>query len=166
MANIQIKNLLTGAVLAEGEAESLKEFLVAKVMTGANLRGANLEGANLRGANLKGAYLKGAYLEGANLRGAYLEGATYGDGVPLTREPLQILGLPYVVLILDSHIKIGCQLKSLNSWKEILEDDDEIEELDGEVALYFRDNFEDLILSAAKAHGCVEIAPEQCEVSS
>ena len=113
-------------------------YLRGAYLEGANLEGANLEGANLRGAylegaNLRGAYLRGAYLEGANLeganlrganlrgaylRGAYLEGATYGEGIPLTLEPLGLRGLKWFVLILDIHLKIGCELHSFEEWQE------------------------------------------------
>ena len=78
---------------------------------------ANLRGADLRGANLRGAYLRGADLRGADLRGADLEGTRYGEGVPLTREPLQIGGLRWFVLVLDQHIKIGCELHTTDEWE-------------------------------------------------
>ncbi len=59
-----------------------------------------------------------AYLEGANLRGANLRGATYGEGIPLTLEPLGLSGLKYFVIILDTHLKIGCELHSFEEWQE------------------------------------------------
>ncbi len=77
---------------------------------------ANLRGANLWGANLRGADLEGANLEGANLEGADLGGASYGKDIPLTKEPLQILALRWHVLIMDTHMKIGCQLHSFERW--------------------------------------------------
>jgi hypothetical protein len=55
-----IKHYLTGAVLVELEAGSLKAALELAVRQGANLRDANLYGANLRDANLGDANLYGA----------------------------------------------------------------------------------------------------------
>jgi hypothetical protein len=76
----KIVHWYTGAVLWEGDAETVKDAIHAALATGAdltdaNLRGANLTGANLTGANLTGANLTGAYLTGANLRGANLTDA-------------------------------------------------------------------------------------------
>ncbi len=132
MAIIKIKHL-SGEVLQTIEADNLKTAIEALIrrganleganleganLRGANLRGANLEGANLRGANLRGANLEGANLEGANLEGANLEGASYGDGIPLTKEPFTITGLLWPVLILDQHMKIGCEIHSFEDWSK------------------------------------------------
>ena len=84
----------------------------------ADLTGAHLGGAGLRGAHLRGAYLRGADLIGADLGGAHLEGATYGDGVPLTKEPIQTTGGPFYALILDEHAKLGCQMAPFDEWKK------------------------------------------------
>lgn len=43
----QIKNRYTGAVIAEGEAESFREFVESEVQKGTRLSRANLSGANL-----------------------------------------------------------------------------------------------------------------------
>lgn len=85
-------------------------------LSGADLSGAHLSGAYLSGAYLSGAYLRGAYLRGADLSRADLRGATYGDGVPMSNAPIQLIGFKYFVLILDSHIKIGCNLQSIEDW--------------------------------------------------
>jgi uncharacterized protein YjbI with pentapeptide repeats len=99
---MQILNRWDGSVIAEGDM-SLRELVLYKISSGAdltgadltgadlsdanlssanlsdanlsdaNLRGANLSDANLRGANLRGANLRGANLRGANLRGANLD---------------------------------------------------------------------------------------------
>lgn len=45
--NYQIKNLITGAVLFEGEYTSLKACVEAAVKAGAELYGANLRGAEV-----------------------------------------------------------------------------------------------------------------------
>ena len=47
-----IANWLTGAVIWEGEAETVKDAIHAAIHAGANLSGANLSGANLSWANL------------------------------------------------------------------------------------------------------------------
>ncbi|WWQ13004.1 hypothetical protein PQ43W_58 [Ralstonia phage PQ43W] len=72
---IEIKHLITGDVLFECDAESLKSAVEQAVKGGADLSGADLSGADLRGADLSGADLSGADLSGADLRGADLSGA-------------------------------------------------------------------------------------------
>ena len=93
-------------------------YLWGAYLRGANLRGALPWGAYLRGAYLRGASLGGAYLWGAYLRGANLGGAIYGKGIPLTFEPLGLSGLKYFVIILDTHLQIGCELHSFEEWQE------------------------------------------------
>ena len=80
MKKYTIKNRYTDKIIAEMEAESLKEVVVKNKanlqeadLCGANLCGANLRGANLQGANLCGANLWGANLCKANLRGAKIK---------------------------------------------------------------------------------------------
>jgi Pentapeptide repeats (8 copies) len=112
-ANLADANL-TGAYLADAN-------LTGAYLADANLTGAYLAGANLADANLTGAYLAGAYLADANLTGAYLTGAyladaKWRDGIPLTRQPIQLYGLRWPVTILDSHMVIGCQEHSLERW--------------------------------------------------
>jgi len=72
---IQIKHWITGAILWEGDAGTMKEAVEAALAAGANLDGANLDGANLTRANLTRANLYGANLYGANLTRANLTGA-------------------------------------------------------------------------------------------
>ncbi len=81
-----------------------------------NSKLANLEGASLVRANLAEANLEGASLWGANLEGANLRGASYGVGIPLTKVPVQVLDLHWPILIMDTHMKIGCQLHSFERW--------------------------------------------------
>ena len=81
--NKQIRHW-TGKVLFEAAANTVKELLLAALLSGANLSGADLSGAdlsgaNLRDANLRGANLSGADLSGASLRGANLSGANLSD---------------------------------------------------------------------------------------
>ena len=124
-------------------------------LEGANLRGANLRGANLRGANLVdanlwGANLWGAHLWGANLWGAHLEGAKYGAGVPVTRPPVQLLGLHWPVFIFDDHIKIGCQIHTTAAWA--IFNDEQITAMDLLHMLPFWQQWRGTILAAAAAH--------------
>ena len=128
---IEIKHK-NGTILFSGEFETLRTAVESAVKQGAYLEGANLRGANLRGADLRGADLEGADLGGADLRdtdlggadlggadleGANLRGATYGEGVPMEQEPVQILALlPYPVIIFDRHMKIGCELHGFEDW--------------------------------------------------
>jgi len=129
-------------------------------LRGANLRDANLRGANLRGAylgdanlgdaNLRGANLGDANLRGANLRGANLRDARYGDDVPLTKNPLYLTGLYYDVLIVDKHIKIGCELHSTDEWINF--DDEQIEAMDYDAAIDFWSEHKDTIINLAEKH--------------
>jgi len=64
-----------GSVLFESDKETIKEAVVERVNSGADLYEANLYGADLRGADLYEADLRGANLHWADLRGADLRGA-------------------------------------------------------------------------------------------
>ena len=65
---------------------------------------------------------KTANLSGANLSGANL----YGEKP--TKNPLQILGLKYWVLILERQIKIGCEIHKAEEWEKF--DDERIKKMD------------------------------------
>ncbi len=172
----RIKSRFTGSVLFELDCGSLKLCLEAAVEDGANLdgaylhdadlhgaylRGANLDGADLdgadlrgadlRGADLRGADLDGAYLHGADLRGAYLRDANYGDGIPMTKPPLQVFGLAWSVLILDAHMEIGCELHPLADWAGF--DNERIAIMDGAKALRFWNVNKEPLLALARTNG-------------
>ncbi|MCG4261338.1 pentapeptide repeat-containing protein [Acetobacter senegalensis] len=104
-------------------------YLGGAYLGGADLRGADLGVADLRGAYLGVADLRGAYLGGAYLRGAYLENTKFSDDVIANRAPLFLSGLDYDVLILDQHMKIGCELHSISDWRDF--DNDRISKMDG-----------------------------------
>ena len=72
----EIKARVTGSVLFECEAASLKIAVEKAIEARASLAGANLAGANLVRANLVRANLSGASLVRANLAGASLDGAS------------------------------------------------------------------------------------------
>ena len=131
----------------ESEENSLKIALQAAVKSGANLYGADLYGADLRGANLRGADLRGADLYGANLRGANL------DGEKLTKTPLQLNNLKWLVLISDKYLRIGCQRFTIEEWKNF--DDETIVEMDF-AALKFWRKWKAPIIALCDAHTTAE----------
>ena len=139
MSLFEIKNRFTGSVIFSLECASMKICVEAAFSAGANLRGANLVGAYLRGANLRG----------ANLDGANLVGATYGEGIPLENEPIQLIGTKYFVLIMDMHIKIGCKLFSHAQWENFT--DDEISQMDSG-ALKWWNEWRGMVLSLSLGH--------------
>ncbi len=138
---IEIKSWIDDSVLFEYESESnrIRWTVEAAVNTRANLVGASLTGANLDRANLVG----------ASLTGANLDRARYGENIPLTRIPLHLLGLEWPILILDTHIKIGCELHPTEKWAAF--SDEEIASMEPN-ALEFWKKYKDLILAAAKKH--------------
>jgi len=133
---------LAGAYLAGAN-------LAGAYLAGAYLAGANLAGAYLEGAYLAGAYLEGAYLAGANLAGANLAGAKWRDGVVISKTPIQLYGLHWVVTILDAHMQIGCELHSLAEWAAF--DDARIVAMDGRDALRFWRDHKEALLSLARS---------------
>ena len=114
----EIKNYLTGSILFSLETDNLKLCVEAAVKSGADLEGANLRSANLRSANLWGADLRSANLGDANLWGAKIE-----TNITVTKPPIQILGLEWLVTIWDAHMQIGCEFHSHNKWIGFSDDD-------------------------------------------
>lgn len=112
MALIEIKSWINGKVLHTIEADNIRAAVEVLVRQGAYLQGADLQGAYLQGADLQGADLREA-----DLRGADLQGVTYGEGIFMTKPPIMISGLIWTVMILDNHLKIGCELHTFNKWK-------------------------------------------------
>jgi len=99
----------TGKVIFEAAAATLKELLIAALLSGANLRyadlsGADLSGADLSGANLRYANLRYADLSGANLRYANLRYANlrYANlsGADLSDADLSGANLPSPTIVL------------------------------------------------------------------
>ena len=161
-ANLSEANLF-GAYLSEANlfganlpgANLSEAYLSEANLFGAYLSEANLSGANLPGANLSEAYLFGANLSGANLSGAYLfganlSGATYGAGISITKQPIFISGLEWNVLILDTHMKIGCEIHSHKEWAGF--SDRRIAEMDGMRAVKFWRDYEKPLLDLCEAH--------------
>jgi hypothetical protein len=106
----------------------------------ANLRSANLRSANLRYADLSSANLRYADLRSANLRYADLSYAdlSYADlrsaKVFIDEKELEvnkticILQERYSIIMLDTHMEIGCQKHVYKNWWKYT--DEEISEMD------------------------------------
>jgi hypothetical protein len=133
-------------------------YLSCADLSGANLSGANLSGANLSCADLSGANLSGADLSCAYLSGANLSGAKWGDGIVITKPPIQISGLRWFVTILDAHMQIGCELHSLAEWNGF--DDRRIAEMDGRDALRFWREHKTALLGLRAAAAPTELEPQ------
>ena len=147
-ANLAGANL-TGAKLA---GANLADANLARAnLTDANLTGAKLAGANLAGANLADANLADANLTDANLARAKFENTRWRGGVVITRVPLQLAGLPYIVYILDNHMQIGCELHKLADWATF--DNERIARMDDIKARKFWDAYGPALLALAAADG-------------
>ena len=96
--NKQIRHW-TGKVLFKAAANTVKELLLAALLSGADLSGANLRYADLRGANLRYADLSGADLSDANLSGADLRDANL-SGADLSGANLSGANLPSPTMVL------------------------------------------------------------------
>jgi hypothetical protein len=114
---IEVKSWLTGEVILNAEAESLKDALEKHVAEGdsldyASLVRARLVGARLVGASLVRARLVGARLDGARLDGARLDGASL-DGARLVGARLdgaRLVGASLVGARLDGARLVGASL--------------------------------------------------------
>ena len=135
----QIKNLLSGIVVFEGDYPNIRECLLDAIKAGAHLHdanlhdanlqnaylhgaylhGANLSDANLRGAHLSDANLRGANLRGANLQGAHLQGATKSLGGPV-RRAARADGYEFFLWPTDAgwRVKAGCRFFDMDeAWR-------------------------------------------------
>ena len=93
----EIKHGFSGSVLFSLETKSLKLCIEAAVKSGANLWYANLRSADLRDADFRGAKIQ--------------------DGILITKAPIQITGLEWLVIIWDQHMQIGCEFHSHEEWR-------------------------------------------------
>ena len=131
---IQIKHKITGEVLKEIDADTLRytDLRFADLrfadLTCANLRGADLTDADLRNANLRFANLRNADLRDADLRDANLE-FTIGN----SREIQTIQTSTYHINIFSDKIQIGCEVHKIKDWFDF--SDYQIIEMDGKDAL-------------------------------
>ena len=114
----------------------------------ANLSRTDLSGADLSWANLFWTDLSGADLSRANLYGANLYGANlYGE--KLDKNPIQLLGLKYPILITKLQIFIGCEKHKVEEWKKFT--DEEISEID-DGALDWWNEWKDTVFMLNKKH--------------
>ena len=120
-------------------------------LSDSNLSYSNLRGSNLSYSNLSYSDLRGSDLSGSNLRGSNLRGSKWRDDITLDRQPLFIDGFVYRVIILDAHMKIGCELHRLSEWEAF--DDRRIAEMDGTTSARFWREFKSPLLAMARAAG-------------
>ncbi len=94
---MKILHKISGNVLFESVAETMRETVLDAIKQGANLSGADLSRANLSGADLFGANLSGSDLSGANLSKAALSWANL-SWANLSRSDLSGANLSWVNL--------------------------------------------------------------------
>jgi len=149
MALFEIKDKFDGTVLFALETESMRLCVEEALSSSANLssadlRSADLSSANLNHANLRSADLSSADLRSADLRYANLRAAKIKDGITITKAPIQISGLFWLVTIWDRHMQIGCEFHHHEEWRNF--SDDKWLTLGGKEALYLkREQFPALI---------------------
>jgi hypothetical protein len=161
----EIKHRFSGSVIFSLETCNIKLCIEAAVksgadlmyadlmyadLSGANLRDSDLSGADLSGADLGGAYLSGAYLSGADLSGANLRGAKIRDDIIITKAPIQVIGLKWLITIWDQHMQIGCEFHSHDAWRNF--SDDEWLKMGGKEAMYLKRGQFTSILSICDQH--------------
>ena len=118
---------------------------------GGNFRGGDFLGGNFRGGNFRGGNFRGGDFLGGNFRGGNFRGGNFwgGDflGEKITRKPISIYGLARPVLIVQTHLRIGCQTHPHAEWEKF--SDDEISQM-AEGALAFWKENKDFLLSICK----------------
>ena len=90
---------------------------------------------------------RGADLQGADFRGADLRDANW-YGEKLKKEPIQIIGLKYFIIITPEQIKIGCEIHKTDEWAEF--SDEEIVKMDGKYGLLWWEDNKKMIMGIAK----------------
>ena len=132
---IEIKNIFTEEVIFSHECENntIKKTVETAASLGVSLRGANLRGANLHCADLRGANLYDADLFGEKLK----------------KSPVLIENLNWSVTITDVHMKIGCQLHTIEDWRSF--SDEEIDRMSPQ-ALDFWQKHKVALLALCDAH--------------
>ena len=80
----------------------------------------------------------------ANLSGANL------SGEKLDKNPIQLLGLKYSVIITKQQINIGCEIHKVEEWESF--DDRRILEMDGRKALEWWRIYKPIIMALQKEH--------------
>ena len=101
---------------------------------------------NFRGGNFRGGDFLGGNFRGGNFRGGNFWGGDF-LGEKITRKPISIYGLARPVLIVQTHLRIGCQTHPHAEWEKF--SDDEISQM-AEGALAFWKENKDFLLSICK----------------
>ena len=104
---MDLLNRFTNIVIFSAEVETVKELVLAAIRGGANLSDADLRGADLSDADPQ------------------------INGVAI----ISINGLPYALLITDTHLRAGWQNHTFAAWRAMTQD--QISEMDGKKALDF-----------------------------
>ena len=162
-ANLSGANL-RGANLRNADLRNV--ILPGAELSGADLSDANLSDANLinailRNANLSGANLSNATLSGAILTGAVLTGAL-SDGHKITTPPVDITGLCWPIRIGDTHMRVGCQIHTLDRWNTF--SDALISRMDCEALAFWR-QWKEPLLAMARAKGWGTSGESKAEVN-
>ena len=145
---MQVKHRITGKVLKEVQGETLREANLC----GANLCDANLCDADLRDADLRDADLRDANLCDANLCGANLCGANL-LGEKLKSTPVFIYGMPWLVIVTNKFLIIGCKRYTHSEWVSF---DDEIISAMENRALEFCKLWKEPLLAICAAQAAIE----------
>lgn len=138
--NANLANTDFKAAFLEG-ANFTDAFLLRSRFTCASLENAVFANANLRMGTLLG----------AELSGACFAGTVWADGVVINKKPVYVSGLPYLVVILDEHMQIGCELHSLAEWSAF--SNRRIVAMEGRDALRFWHTYKDALFAMARAAG-------------
>ena len=132
---ITIKHRFTGSILFELETTTIRLALEAAVKGRADLYEANLREADLRGANLRGANLYGAKIR---------------DDITITKSPIQVSGLYWIITIWEQHMQIGCEFHSHAEWSAA--DDAVIVAMGGRTALKFWREHKAALMALCASH--------------
>ena len=69
----------------------------------------------------------------------------------MTKPPIQVLGLDWPVMILDTHMQIGCEMHSLTDWMAF--DNERIARMGGASSRRFWDVNKEPLMALARANG-------------
>ena len=84
---------------------------------GGDFRGGNFCGGDFYGGDFCGGNFRSGNFRSGNFRGGnFLSGNFLGTKI--SRKPITIYGLPWVVIIAQNKMAIGCQAHSLDTWKK------------------------------------------------
>ena len=117
---ITIKHRFTGSILFELETTTIRLALEAAVKGRANLYEADLRGAKIR------------------------------DDITITKSPIQVSGLYWIITIWEQHMQIGCEFHSHAEWSAA--DDAVIVAMGGRTALKFWREHKAALMALCASH--------------